>query len=136
MHTNFKNLNDFFNEVLKDLPCRYDTKSYIISIFDKYKKNEYNLSKDSITILYASAKEKQDFAMFQNIGDWIFFCKTLYPQHLNNASEDYYRVIGRLSYNSCYRLIQRKWKLFEEMSDNFIILENEAKKLLKINLYR
>lgn len=136
MHNNFKNLNDFFNEVLKDLPCRYDTKSYIISIYDKYKKNEYNLSKDSITILYSLAKEKQDFAMFQNIGDWIFFCKTLYPQYLNNASEDYYRVIGRLSYNSCYRLIQRKWKLFEEMSDNFIILENEAKKLLKINLYR
>lgn len=128
--SNFKILTSFFDEVLQPLPCEHATKAYIISIYTKYRSAEHDLSKDSLTLLFAQAKEKQDFMSFQDIGDWIFFTNTIVPAHLKNASSDYYHTLGQISYYSCYRLINKQWKLFEELSDNFIVLEKEAKKLL------
>lgn len=128
--SNFQTLTSFFDEVLQPLPCEQPTKAYIISIYTKYRSAEHDLSKDSLTLLFAQAKEKQDFMSFQDIGDWIFFTNTIIPTHLKNASSDYYHTLGQISYYSCYKLINKKWKIFEELSDNFIILENEAKKLL------
>lgn len=127
------NLNDFFNETLHDLPCHYDTKAYIVSIYDKYKKSDSDLSKDSVTLLYARAKEKQDFSSFQEIGDWVFFTKSLFPEFLTNASEEYYSTLARLSYYSCFNLINKQWRSFEELADNFIMLENEVKNRLSRN---
>lgn len=134
METQFKSLNNFFDEVLFELKCNSETKAYIVSIFSKYKAADFDLSKDSVTMTFAQARNKQDFLTFQTLGDWIFFSKTFAPDHLNNASEDYYRTIGRMSYDSCYKLINRKWKIFEELSDNFIVLEKQTRKLLHNNL--
>ena len=134
MQTGYKNLTAFFDEVLAELPCQSDTKAYIVSVFAKYKNPEYDLSKDSVTLTFSQARDKQDFSTFQNLGDWIFFSKTFVPAHLHNASEDYYDTVGRLSYYSCYRLINKQWKLFEEMADNFIVLEKETRTLLGKNL--
>ena len=132
MRNNYNNLTLFFEEVLGELTCQADTKAYIISVFAKYNNPTFDLSKNSITLTFAQAKEKQDFLTFQNLGDWIFFSKTFAPNHLNHASEDYYRTVGRLSYYSCYNLINKQWKLFEELADNFIILEKETRKLLNV----
>lgn len=133
MRQHFKTIENYFDEVLQTLPCENATKAYIVSIYAKYRSAEHDLSKDSLTLLFAQAKEKQDFISFQDIGDWIFFSNTIVPNHLNNASPDYYHTLGKISYYSCYRLIQKQWKLFEELSDNFVVLENETKKLLHHN---
>lgn len=133
MRQQFKTIEKYFDEVLESLPCEHATKAYIVSIYTKYRGVEHDLSKDSLTLLYAQAKEKQDFISFQDIGDWIFFANTITPNHLNNASPEYYHTLARVSYYSCYRLIRREWKLFEELSDNFVTLESEAKKLLNFN---
>jgi hypothetical protein len=122
-----KNITKFFEELLLDLECQRDTKAYIISIYGKYKSSEFDLSKDSVTLLFAQARDKQDFLTYQNLGDWIFFSNTLAPSHLKFASKDYYDTIARLSYYSCYKLINKQWKLYEEMSDNFIYLNNKVK---------
>lgn len=124
------NLNNFFKEVFDELKCQPDTKAYIVSIFTKYKSANFDLSQDSITLTYAQAKDNRDFFVFQNLGDWIFFTKTFAPNHLNGATEEYYQSIGRLSYYSCYNLINRQWKLFEELSDNFVLLEKDTRKIL------
>jgi len=124
------NLNDFFVQVLEDLPCRVDTKSYIVGIFTKYKTAQDDFSKDSITMLYSEAKMHHNFSKYQNLADWIFFANTIAPQHLNNASKDYYQTIARLSYYSCYRLIDKQWVCFEELADNFISIEHQVKKRL------
>jgi hypothetical protein len=126
----FITLTSFFDEILQPLSCENATKAYIISIYTKYRRADHDLSKDSLTLLFAQAKEKQDFMSFQDIGDWIFFTNTIIPLHLKNASSDYYHTLGQISYYSCYKLIKKQWKLFEELSDNFIMLEKEAKKLL------
>jgi len=126
-----KNLNNFFYEVFDELKCQPDTKAYIVSIFTKYKAADFDLSKDSITLTYAQAKDKRDFMIFQNLGDWIFFSQSFLPEHLNNASKEYYQSIGRLSYYSCYQIINKQWKLFEELSDNFIPLERVTRSILQ-----
>lgn len=127
MNIAYKNITTFFEEQLNDLECQRDTKAYIISIYGKYKSAQFDLSKDSVTILFAQARSNQDFLTYQNLGDWIFFSNTLAPTHLRHASKDYYDTIAKLSYYSCYKLINREWKLFEEIADNFNVLESQVK---------
>ncbi len=135
MNIVYGNITSFFEEALNDLDCNRDTKAYIVSIYGKYKTAEFDLSKDSVTILFAQARSNQDFLTYQNLGDWIFFANTLAPNHLHHASKDYYDTVARLSYYSCYKLINRQWKLFEELSDNFNVLESQVKhKLTNISL--
>lgn len=128
------NLNNFFHNILSDLECRSDTKAYITSVFTKFKTADFDLSKDSVGLLFLQAKYKQDFVVFQNLADWIFFCRTYLPQHLNHASDDYYQNIAQLSYYSCFKLINKQWVLFEELSDRFPSLEKQTSRLLSKNL--
>lgn len=127
-----RNITNFFEELLLDLECQRDTKAYIVSIYGKYKSAEFDLSKDSVTLLFAQAREKHDFLTYQNLGDWIFFANTLAPSHLKFASKDYYDTIARLSYYSCYKIINNQWRLFEELADNFLVLEKQVKQKLSI----
>jgi len=129
-----KNITSFFDELLNDLHCQRDTKAYIVSIYGKYKTAEFDLSQDSVTLLFAQARTKQDFLTYQNLGDWIFFANTLAPNHLHHASKEYYDTVARLSYYSCYKLINREWKLFEELADDFSSLEKQVRaRLPKLN---
>lgn len=128
-------ITKFFGELLEDVACRQDTKAYIVSIYGRYKTAEFDLSKDSITLLFAQGRSKQDFLTYQNLGDWIFFANTMAPNHLQGASKEYYDTVARLSYYSCYKLIHRQWKLFEELADNFPVLERQVlEKLRTINM--
>lgn len=126
------NITNFFEDLLTDLECQRDTKAYIVSIYGKFRRADYDLSKDSVTLLFAQARNKHDFLTYQNLADWIFFSNTMAPSHLQAASQDYYQTIAQLSYYSCYKLINKEWKLFEELSDNFQKLERQAKEKLEI----
>lgn len=126
------NITNFFDELLCDLECQNDTRAYIISIYNKYKSSEFDLSKDSITLMFSEARNKRDFLKYQNIGDWIFYTNTLAPSHLKFASKDYYDTMARLSYYSCYKIINKQWRLFEELADNFSVLENQVKQKLTV----
>lgn len=126
----YGNINSFFEGLLSDLKCRNDTKAYIISIYGKYKTSNQDLSKDNITLQFSQARNKQDFSAYQNLGDWIFFANTIAPQHLHGASKSYYDTIARLSYYSCYKLINHQWALFEELADDFLVLEDRVKNKL------
>ena len=127
-------VGSFFDEALSDLECQKDTKAYIISTFDKYKSADNNdLSQYSIAELFVKAKQTNEFAIYQNIGDWIFVCSVVFPQHLKNASKNYYDNMARLSYYACYNIIHRAWPLYEEMADRLIFLETEiAKRMPKL----
>lgn len=130
-----QNIIEFFEQQLRDLNCQHDTKAYIIGIYGKYKNSCFDLSKDSITLLMAQGRNNQDFSTYQKLADWIFFSNTIAPNHLQRASKDYYDTVARMSYYTCYRLINRQWKLFEELADNFLLLEREVKcKLDSISL--
>lgn len=128
----YNNMTSFFEEKLADLTCQQDTRAYIISLFSKYRLATYDYSKYSVGALFAQARNNHDFFAYQNLADWIFFVNTLAPQHFQNASKDYYDTIGRISYYSCYRLINKQWKLFEELADNLIVLEDQVKNKFNI----
>lgn len=134
MNVTHRNISSFFDELLIDLECHRDTRAYIVSIYGKYKTADFDLSKDSVTLLFAQARNKQDFLAYQNLGDWIFFANTIAPQHLHFSSKEYYDTIARLSYYSCYKLINKQWKLFEELADDFVNLEERAKLILSSKL--
>ena len=125
------NITNFFEDLLTDLECQRDTKAYIVSIYGKFRSADFDLSKDSVTLLFAQARNKHDFLSYQKIGDWLFFSNTMAPAHLHDASIDYYQTIARLSYYSCYNLINKQWRLFEELSDNLPRLESQVKNKLK-----
>lgn len=121
------NLNEFFTGELEELECDTNTKAYIISIFTKYKHNTFDYSKDSITLLFADARFNHDFFKYQNVADWLFYSFSMYPEHLRAASPEYYKSVGQLSYYSCYRLMNKKWKLFEDLADRFDDLSYSAR---------
>lgn len=123
------NFLDYLNPKLESLACHPDTKAYITGIFKRYTSAEFDFSQESITLLYANARERQDFAKFQNLADWLFFAESIFPKSLNRASEEYYHSIARLSYYRCYTLIDKKWKLFEEISDNYLNLIHQTKQI-------
>lgn len=130
MDISHKTITSFFDELLTDVRCQPDTLAYIVSIYGKYKSAQFDLSKDSVTLMFAQGRTKQDFLTYQNLGDWIFFANTMAPSSLRGASKEYYDTVARVSYYSCYRLIDRKWKLFEELADNFPSLERQVKQKL------
>lgn len=123
-----RNISSFFEELLVDLSCHPDTKAYITSIFIKYKSADLDFSQYSAGELFVKARAKQDFLTYQNLADWLFICSVIFPQHLKNASKDYYDNIARISYYTCYNLINKQWPCYEEMADNLIVLEDEVKK--------
>jgi hypothetical protein len=132
---NNSSITTFFAELFKDLNCQQDTKAYIVGIFTNYKSAKHDLSQDSLTLLLCQAHTTHNFSIYQNIGDWVFFIESVAPQYLQSASKDYYESLARTSYYTCYRLINKQWKVFEEMSDQFPILEKQVKeKLTTLNM--
>jgi hypothetical protein len=111
------NLEDFFIQNVKNLPHREDTKAYICNTFCKYKNANEDFSKKILTIEYSEAKFSGNFSKYQNLADWIFFIKSIYPNSLNNASEDYYYSLAQICYYKCYLLINKSWLCFEELAD-------------------
>ena len=125
----YRTVNDYFTDKLNDLNCDENVKSYIISIFSKYKSAHYDLSKDSITTQFYEAKLKNDFEKFQTVADYLFFMNSLFPEALNAASKDYYYNIGRLGYFNCYRIV-RQFKIYEQLADDFIVLSNKSRYII------
>lgn len=128
-------LEEQFNKITQNLKVSNEsTRAYIFGIFKNKLINNNDLSKDSITIKYAEAKFSYDFEKFQILGDWIFFTKSIFPKSLNRASPEYYDAIAQNSYYRCYKILDKKWILFEELADEFTNLTNTIQQydLLKI----
>ncbi len=124
-------LRCYFENVFEVLPVQYELKAYMVSIFSKYQYANYDLSKSSLTLEYALAKNARDFERFQNVGDYIFFVNALYPESFKNASKDYYHSIGQMSYSQCYSILNREWKIYEQLADQFIDLSERARIVIR-----
>jgi len=113
-------LDDLFNrKLIKLKTCKEITKSYIISVLKKYITNKNYFNNQTIGIEYLQAQLNTDFAKFQNIGDWIFFIQSNYPDFFEKSSTSYYTSLGQSSYYKCYKILNKQWVLFEELADNF-----------------
>lgn len=126
-------LQNYFLSKIENLSASENTKSYIVSTFS----NNINskLFNKSLTIHYSEAKFTNNFQKFQDIADHILILDSIFPESLNSASKTYYHSLAQVSYYRCYLMINKQWKLFEELSDclpdiieylqNTIIIEKE-----------
>lgn len=119
---------DVFDKQIEVLECKPATKAYIGGIFTEFLSAEHIPKNNSLTIVYAEAKFNYDFEKFRTLADWIFFVKTLYPDHLSSAEPTYYNALAQSSYYKCHIIMNKKWPLFEEMADRFSYFVGEISK--------
>ena len=112
------NLKLYFQDKCENLNCQETTKAYIVSTLVTMRGSK-DLSNKSLTLIYIEAKTKHNFTTYQELADWILFTRSLFPEYLQNASLDYYDALAQDSYFKCYLILEKKWKLFEELADTF-----------------
>mgnify|MGYP006294757289 CR=1 FL=1 len=112
--------NDYISKNLEQLNFKIpETKEYIKGIFREQLYYKNDLSGKILTFKYFEAKQKYNFENFRKIGDWLFWTKSIYPEFLSNASEDFYDNLAKTSYHKCYILLNKEWELYEELADRF-----------------
>lgn len=113
-----RGLDAWFAERLHGLEYRPETIAYVAGVL-KAQANprpQENMAGRSVVLAYGEAREKDDFAEYQRIGDWVLFVNVIMPESIEHEREAV-TTIGRLSYYSCYRLIHYKWDVYEELAD-------------------
>lgn len=120
---------NFFERVLRNSSASIEVQAYITKTFlDYIVSNE--ITRDSFVIAYADAKQTSSFLKFQHLGDKVLWINTFHPA--GTSDKTLTDTIGQLSYFTCYRLIQRQWKLYEELADTLPKLTNELSKLFQV----
>lgn len=125
-----RRVNDYFSEKLDKLNCPPITRAYLVGLFSNYKTAHNDYSNESLTLIFKEARLSCDFIQYQQLGDWIFFCSTIFPEHLNTASKEYYHSLAQLSYFSCYRLLKHQQPVYESLADQFTSLVKETRNII------
>lgn len=132
------NLQGWFSEKIQDVSCAETTKAYIVSVLHKYSlSSEDDLSKSSLVLTFLNANG--NFQTYQTIGDWVLWLGIFCPNELKLHGTTY-MTLACTSYDRCYKILNRKWELYEELSNRLpqIVLEthnvmqrqNDVEKLL------
>lgn len=118
-------LEDWFGKSLESVKASPDARAYLVSLFVSMKTAEEDLSKRSIVLSYAEARDKGDFVRFQRVGDWVLWGLTFAPESFEvpDLAVDF----GRLSYYTCWRLTRKEWKVYEELADELPRISREAR---------
>lgn len=116
------NLSSWFSERLSTIKCSDDTKAYVISVFDKHKTSENDLSSSSIILAYVEARKTFQFSSFQTIGDWSLWSLSMRREiHNKQVLEE----MGRQSYATCHHMLRKQWALYEELAYKLPIISDE-----------
>lgn len=101
-------LNAWLNDALCEINCSSAAKSYIVNVLSKP-----TLHDCSMVIKFHNARTTGRFHLFQEIGDETLFVCSLFE----TKNKDVELTMARLSYYACYRIMQKKWPLYEELAD-------------------
>lgn len=124
-------LNAYFDKQLEPLDNSELLKAYVVGTLSKYEQATFDYSKSSLTLVFRHAKSKMDFIAFQNLGDWVLTCTIMFPEHLHDASQEYYSSLAQHSYDYCYKLINKKLDVYAIIADEFIPLTQQARTLIQ-----
>lgn len=116
-----KNLIDkYLEQKLHGLVTEHwETESYIKSVLRGYAlSSKADFSKKSVVLTWGEARNSGNFDLLQNLGDWIFFSRVMFPDSIK-CNAEFYESIGRLSYYKCYQLLKYTCPMYEEMADKF-----------------
>jgi hypothetical protein len=111
-------LKKFLDDAIKLPDCEEKTRSYIIDIFASISL-ERDFTNESVTFALKDAYDSMSFKGFKELGDWLFFTKSMFPKSLKGADPTYYDSIARTSYYRCFMLLNKEWLLYEELADQF-----------------
>ena len=110
-------LDSHFDEQLKNLESEHwETAAYIKSTLKKYVRSDKDLSRQSVVLLWLEAQNTHKFELYQDVGDWVFFSRVMFPESIS-CDLDFYEGLGRSSYYKCYQLLHGAWPLYEELAD-------------------
>ena len=121
-------LEDWFSVTLESVEASPDARAYLVSLFSSMKSAEEDLSKKSIVLSYADARNKGEFAGFQRLGDWVLWSMSCAPHSM--AVPDLALDFGRLSYYACWRLTRKEWTVYEELADDLPRLSRSIRRTL------
>jgi hypothetical protein len=122
-------LDKWFAERLTGLRYSPETLAYVAGVLSNRRWEQDNLSNQSVVLAFNEAQQRGDFAGFQRIGDWILFIDAIHPQHFDGIRETV-ETLGRLSYYRCFRIMNGKWRLYEELADELPSLAAKVRKRL------
>ena len=109
-------LDRWFADRLQGLRCREDTRAYITGVLSGFR-SEGDMSRESVVLAFADARQRGDFVAFQRIGDWVLWVEAMHPAAIQDNRE-VVESIGRLSYYTCHRIMRGQWNLYEELADD------------------
>jgi hypothetical protein len=71
-----------------------------------------------------------NFVEYQSIGDSILWIASVTPQYIKQ--EELYMTIGKNSYYQCFKLVNKKIDVYEELADNFekIVQQIKVQKII------
>ena len=114
-------LKQWIDCALDDVKSSKEAKSYIANVL-----SQHSLNDCSLVLKFCDAKASGKFHLFQEIGDYVLFVNSLFAtQH-----RDVHLTLARLSYYSCYRILQKQWPLYEELADQLPAYTKQIKNAL------
>jgi len=109
-------LDAWFAERLQGVRCGSDTRAYVVGVLAGFRSAKAMLDPTaSLVVALAQARQSGDFTAFQRLGDNVLWTSSFCPQAIGDA--ELIKTIGRSAYFSCYRLVNRQWKCYEELAD-------------------
>jgi len=117
-------LATWFDKRLDAVRCEHETRAYLAGLMTERAKSVQDAG--SITLAYASARNQGSFEQFQQLGDRVLWAGIFVADEFDEYNK-LYENIGRLCYYTCYRLLDRRWRLYEELADELPRLVKEAR---------
>lgn len=116
------------SRTLEHVDATSETKAYLSSLFLERMRNASDpISGRSIVVSYFEARLRGDFVSFKNVGDHVTWMATMFPENLS----EHYDVslsVARSSYYSCWRLLHKKWSLYEELGNDLQRIVEESRR--------
>lgn len=124
----FTRLEDWFCRSLEAVEASPDARAYLVALFSSMRSAQEDMSKESIVLAFAQARDTGEFMKFQRIGDWVMWGMAFAPESFDvpKVAVD----LGRLSYYTCWRLTQKEWRVYEELADEMPRLSRELRRRL------
>lgn len=122
-------LDEWFDKSLARLTCSRDARAYIAGVLAKYKRVEDDMSRTSIVMSFAQARESGRFDDFQRIGDWVLFVSSVHPRSLQGHAQVTHDI-GAQAYVACSRIMMGKWPVYDELSQRLPSLSREITSVL------
>ena len=120
-----RRLDVWFADAINGVKCSSEAKAYIVGVLARP-----DVPSGSIILEYAKARHA-GFHALQRLGDGVTWLAIAAPEHLG-AHENVAVGVARASYSTCYRLLSRRWKLYEELSEELPRLITDVRSVMSI----